>query len=46
VQLGASEKDVREAARLLFVRAEFATGSRVCQICGQMDERLISGKAS
>jgi hypothetical protein len=26
------EKDVREAAQLLNVRAEFATASRVCQI--------------
>ena len=44
-QVGMLEKDTREAAQVLIVRDEFFVDRRVCQVCGDTDEMLVSGKA-
>jgi hypothetical protein len=44
LQLGVSEKHVRDAAQLLIVHEKFATAYRVCQVCGRSEQTLVREK--
>jgi hypothetical protein len=45
LQVGVSEKDVREAAQLLVVNNGFVITAHTCQVCARTDMVLASGKS-